>query len=211
MPNYTAKEGETLADIALRECGIVNLDPIVKDDKNKGLFATRPDLILHADDTLVLPERESGSKTEKLEPDVINEFETDRPDANFVLTLLDRARKPRAGLSYKLLLDDGREIAGQTTGDGKIEAGIPYGETTLTLVVGKASRTLLISGLKSGFSVEGIQARLNNLGYEAGLVDGNAGDATAAAIRRFEKDNQLKETGEVNEALWNKLREVYGE
>jgi hypothetical protein len=211
MPNYIAKEGETLADIALRECGLVNLDAIVADEKNKGLFATRPDRVLHADDLVVLPELESGSKTEKLEPDVINEFETDRPDANFRLTLLDHARKPRAGLPYKLLLDDGREITGQTTGEGKIEAGIPYGETTLTLVVGKVHRTLLIGGLKSGFSVEGIQARLNNLGYEAGLVDGNAGDATVAAIRRFEKDNQLKETGEFSEAVWNKVREVYGE
>ena len=211
MPSYIAKEGETLADIALRECGLVNIDGIIADEKNKGLFATRPDRVLHADDVVVLPERESGSKTEKLEPDVINEFETDRPEANFVLALLDRARKPRSGLPYKLLLDDGREISGQTTGEGKIEAGIPYCETTLTLVIGKGQRTLLIGGLKSGFSVEGIQARLNNLGYEAGLVDGNAGDATAAAIRRFEKDNQLKETGEVGEDLWNKLREVYGE
>jgi peptidoglycan hydrolase-like protein with peptidoglycan-binding domain len=77
--------------------------------------------------------------------------------------------------------------------------------------MGQVKRTLAIGRLKSGFSAEGIQARLNNLGYEAGLVDGNAGDATAAAIRRFEKDNQLRETGEVSEALWNKLREVYGE
>jgi hypothetical protein len=211
MPNHIAKEGETLADIALRECGLVNLDAILADAKNQGLFATRPDRVLHADDMVVLPERESGSKTEKLEPDLINEFETDRPEPNFVLTLLDRARKPRAGLQYKLLLDDGREITGQTTGEGKIEAGIPYGETTLTLIVGRVQRTLLIGGLKSGFSVEGIQARLNNLGYECGMVDGDAGNATVAAIRRFQKDNGLKETGEVDEALWNKLREAYGE
>ena len=211
MPSYIAKEGETLADIALRECGLVNLDGILADEKNQGLFITRPDRVLHADDMVVLPERESGSKTEKLEPDLINEFETDRPEANFVLTILDRARKPWTGLQYKLLLDDGREITEQTTGEGKIEAGVPYGETTLTLVVGKVQRTLLIGGLKSGFSVEGIQARLNNLGYEAGMVDGNAGEATVAAIRRFQKGNQLKETGEVDETLWSKLREVYGE
>ena len=211
MPSYIAKEGETLADIALRECGLVNLDGILADEKNQGLFITRPDRVLHADDMVVLPERESGSKTERLEPDLINEFETDRPEANFVLTILDRARKPRTGLQYKLLLDDGREITEQTTGEGKIEAGVPYGETTLTLVVGKVQRTLLIGGLKSGFSVEGIQARLNNLGYEAGMVDGNAGEATVAAIRRFQKGNQLKETGEVDETLWSKLREVYGE
>ena len=211
MPSYIAEEGETLADIALRECGLVNLDGIFSEDRNRGLFATRPDRVLHAGDVVILPERDSNTKTEKLEPDLINEFETDRPEANFVLTVLDRTRKPRAGLPYKLLLNDGREIAGQTTGDGKIEAGIPYGETTLTLVVGKAMRTLLIGGLKSGFSVEGIQARLNNLGYEAGMVDGDTGEATVAAIKRFQKDNGIRETGEVSEDLWNKLREVYGE
>jgi hypothetical protein len=211
MPNYTAKEGETLADIALRGCGLVNLDSILADDQNKALFSIRPERVLHEGDVVALPERESGSKEEKLEPDKINELETDRPEANFVLTLLDGKRRPRAGLEYKLMLADGREVVGQTDGDGKLEAGLPYGETEVTLVVGKLKRTLLIGGLKSGLSVEGMQARLNNLGYEAGMVDGNAGQATTAAIRRFQKDNGLQETGEVTEELCKKLREVYGE
>lgn len=211
MPTYIAKDGETLADIALRECGLVTLDSILADDRNQALFVIRPERVLHEGDVVALPERESGSKQEKLEPEKVNEFETDRPAPNFVLTILDRARKPRAGIRYRLLLDDGRDITGQTTGDGKIEAGIPYGETTLTLNIGQVNRTLLIGGLKSGLTVEGIQARLNNLGYEAGMVDGDAGRATAAAIRRFQKDNGLQETGEVTEELCKKLREVHGE
>jgi len=211
MPNYIVKDGENLADIALRECGLVNLASILSDAQNKALFTLRPDQVLHEDDVVAVPQREAGTKEEKLVPEMINEFETDRPEPNLVLQILDRTRKPRAGAKYQLILQDGRDIKGETDGDGKLQAGIPYEQTTVSLVIENVGRTLAIGQLKSGFSVEGIQARLNNLGYEAGLVDGNAGDATAAAIRRFEKDNQLKETGEVNEALWNKLREVYGE
>jgi len=211
MPTYTTKDGETLADVALRECGLVNLAPILADAQNQALFAVRPDQVLHEGDIVALPEREAGSKEEKLEPSMINEFEADRPEPNFVLCILDRSRKPRAGTKYQLILPDGRDIKGETDGDGKIQAGIPYEQTTVSIVMGQVKRTLAIGRLKSVFSVEGIQARLNNLGYEAGLVDGNAGDATAAAIRRFEKDNQLRETGEVSEAISNKLREVYGQ
>ena len=211
MPNYTAKEGETLADIAIRECGLVNLASILTDAQNKALFTLRPDQVLHENDVVALPERGGGSKEEKLEPEMINEFETDRPEPNLVLQILDRSRKPRAGMKYQLFLPDGRDIKGETDGDGKLQAGIPYEQTTVSIAIGKVKRTLAIGQLKSGFSVEGIQARLNNLGYEAGLVDGNMGLATSAAIRRFQKDNGLDETGEVGEALWSKLREVYGE
>jgi hypothetical protein len=139
------------------------------------------------------------------------QFETDRPEPNFVLCILDRSRKPRPGAKYQLILQDGQDIKGVTDGDGKLLAGLPYEQTTVSIVMGQIKRTIAIGQLKPGFSAEGIQARLNNLGYEAGLVDGNMGLATSAAIRRFQKDNGLKETGEVNEELWNKLREVYGE
>jgi len=211
MPSYTAKDGETLADIAIRECGLVNLASILSDAQNKALFTLRPDQVLHEGDIVALPEREAGTKEEKLEPEMINEFETDRPEPNLVLQILDRSRKPRAGVKYQLILQDGRDIKSETDGDGKLQAGIPYEQSTVSLAIGQVKRTLAIGQLKSGFSVEGIQARLNNLGYEAGLVDGNMGLATSAAIRRFQKDNGLNETSEVTEALWNKLREVYGE
>jgi N-acetylmuramoyl-L-alanine amidase len=211
MPSYTAKDGETLADIAIRECGLVNLASILSDAQNKALFTLRPDQVLHQGDIVALPEREAGTKEEKLEPEMINEFETDRPEPNLVLQILDRSRKPRAGVKFQLILQDGRDIKSETDGDGKLQAGIPYEQTTVSLAIGQVRRTLAIGQLKSGFSVEGIQARLNNLGYEAGLVDGNMGLATSAAIRRFQKDNGLNETGEVAEALWNKLQEVYGE
>ena len=46
------------------------------------------------------------------------------------------------------------------------------------------------------------QSLLAELGYEAGKIDGKFGATTAAAIRAFQKDHQLKADGKISEACW---------
>lgn len=43
-----------------------------------------------------------------------------------------------------------------------------------------------------------VQERLKHLGYYEGVVDGQAGPATAAAVKHFQHDNKLHETGVVD-------------
>jgi localization factor PodJL len=50
-------------------------------------------------------------------------------------------------------------------------------------------------------AVTNIQAILNKNGYDAGSADGVMGDKTRAAIVKFQKDNGMDATGEVNEPL----------
>jgi len=46
-----------------------------------------------------------------------------------------------------------------------------------------------------GQDIAGIQAQLNALGYDAGSVDGDFGQATATAIGRFQRDRGLEADG----------------
>jgi Putative peptidoglycan binding domain/Glycosyl hydrolase family 46 len=65
-------------------------------------------------------------------------------------------------------------------------------------------RTLFSIGA-AGDTIRAIQTTLTNAGYPVGKVDGNFGDATAAALNQFQGKNQLSNTGFVDEATWQKL------
>ncbi|ABX41575.1 peptidoglycan-binding protein [Lachnoclostridium phytofermentans] len=56
----------------------------------------------------------------------------------------------------------------------------------------------------SGIDVKNLQQRLNRLGYKV-TVDGTYGKNTETVIKKFQKDNKLKETGVVNYSTWEKL------
>ena len=56
--------------------------------------------------------------------------------------------------------------------------------------------------------VRKIQAGLGNIAYADIAVDGYAGEQTKNAIRAFEKHYRLPVTGEPNDAVLNKLKEI---
>ncbi|MBD8553193.1 peptidoglycan-binding protein [Rhizobium sp. CFBP 8762] len=53
-----------------------------------------------------------------------------------------------------------------------------------------------------------IQRGLSNIAYDGVTVDGVAGEQTRTAIRRFEKHYKLPETGQPNENVLKKLKEI---
>lgn len=57
-----------------------------------------------------------------------------------------------------------------------------------------------------GPEVEALQTRLNELGYNAGTVDGIYGRNTQAAVRSFQLNNDLQTNGRVDEATKNALQ-----
>ena len=72
-------------------------------------------------------------------------------------------------------------------------------------------------GLTQLTTVEGLQDRLNNLGYYCGEEYGEIGEYTQEAIREFQNDYELLDTGEVDfenyedDATISKLKEVLKE
>lgn len=59
--------------------------------------------------------------------------------------------------------------------------------------------------------VENLQIMLKLLGYRVGLVDGKFGPATSGALRMFQSDNGLDQTGVANEATLNLLEQKTNE
>ncbi len=55
--------------------------------------------------------------------------------------------------------------------------------------------------------IKEIQRALKNAGYDPGPIDGKMGKLTRGAIKEFQKDNGLPETGEVDEVTWGLLKE----
>lgn len=58
--------------------------------------------------------------------------------------------------------------------------------------------------------VELVQSGLAELGYSPGPVDGVLGEQTRQAIRKFEQDRQLAETGRLSPRLLRELRKITG-
>lgn len=60
--------------------------------------------------------------------------------------------------------------------------------------------------VKSRPTVRQIQKALKNAGYDPGKVDGKSGRQTRTAIKKYQKDNDLKPDGKVGKKTWKSLR-----
>lgn len=58
-------------------------------------------------------------------------------------------------------------------------------------------------------TITDLQQKLNDLGYGVGNVDGIAGSKTTAAIKKFQKNNNIKQTGIANKETLSALNEKH--
>ena len=54
--------------------------------------------------------------------------------------------------------------------------------------------------------IEQVQRTLRDAGHDPGPIDGVMGSQTAAALRAYQKEHGLSETGRLDDATWTKLR-----
>jgi N-acetylmuramoyl-L-alanine amidase len=124
-----------------------------------------------------------------------------------------RDGKPRTNLSYVLHVC-GRDINGSTAASGMLETQIPADATEGTLRLldpsGEEVYHLNFGHMNPVEDVTGAQARLNNLGFACGPVDGDAGPMTQAALAAFQLRHGLEATGCLDAATRSKLLEVHG-
>lgn len=123
---------------------------------------------------------------------------------------LQEGRTRRLGsIPYRLtFLAETRD--GKTNADGILEETIPEGVDRASLEFERIRVPILICPLPPVDTCEGVQARLNNLGYEPGRMDGRQGPRTTAAIRAFQRDHRRPITGEADAATRAELRRVHG-
>ena len=133
------------------------------------------------------------------------------------LCLKDEKRECMANRAYTLTID-GREVQGTTSAEGYLEEPVPADarDAVLQITIGEDdtdTRVVLklgIGELDPEDRMEGIQSRLNNLGYPCGDPDGNCGPLTEAAVRRFQEDNGLTVDGIPGPQTQGKLKELHG-
>jgi hypothetical protein len=214
MPTeYTVQQGDCLSSIA-DDFGFLDYRTIYDDPLNDDFRALRPNPnLIYPGDVLYIPDRDGKDE--------------DRP-TNAQHTFV--ARVSYRFLRLKMLYDDGTPIAskayklttryeecdGTTGGDGKIEELISNKARSATLEIDGATWNLNIGNLNplencGDNGVSGYQARLKNLGYDPGPIDGIDGPRTQAAVSAFQADNPpLVVDGIFGVHTMAKLKEIYG-
>jgi hypothetical protein len=205
----TIKQGECLMTIALAK----GFDPqtIWDHPDNAELKELRHTYqALLAGDRLVIPDLEE--KEVAVSTDTVSHFKLNVGSVKLRLRLT-RHNQARADEAFELMIDGAAApITGTTDGDGWIDQAIPADATRATLKLrdGVESYTLNLGHLDPHDSPAGIQQRLRSLGFYFGRVDGEIGDITAAALRRFQTAKSLGVSGEADDATVSALRDAYG-
>lgn len=212
MPTHVVKQGECLSSIA-RGHGFADWKAIYDHPQNAGLKRKRPNPhLLFPGDEIFIPEK--AQKTVTVQTGKALKIGIEFPRRELRLRLLDGRRRPLAHEAFTA--EGGGEMAaGETDGEGILVASFPSTARLVRVFAGGRSREVRLGDLNpmedapdSGIS--GVQARLLNLGYHPGAIDGKPGPRTRQAIIAFESDHGLEASGEIRKALVDKLKEVHG-
>jgi hypothetical protein len=227
MPRkHVVAEGEYLTLIARRH-GFSTSTALLA--ANAELFAERRDPnILNPGDEIVIPDKKR--KLADRPTGQIHEFRLGGSQDRLRLALRDAEDRPLADQPFTLRVqaaldapvDSGLPVTGRTGGDGSVDVALPPGAVRAYLVLDQLpffSWELQVGALDPTHDpvdgktiVSGVQARLNNLGYRAGAVDGVLGPRTKAAIARFQRRRmqRAEASGELDDATRDAIRGAYG-
>jgi N-acetylmuramoyl-L-alanine amidase len=209
---HVVKPGESLARIAMNH-GFRDWRTVYDHADNAELKAKRPNPdLLHPGDRVAIPDREV--KVVECEVGRRHRFRVPVPTRTLRLRVQDPAGEPIVFGAWKLRVGDFL-CEGETDGEGMLEEEVPLDAETAQLEVGDLRWELRIADLNPlddapDQGASGVQARLKNLGFDPGPIDGAMGPRTRGAIRAFEAANGLPITGKAEGATLAKLRELHG-
>lgn len=215
MPDYyTVEQGDHLSKIA-KDNGFTDYTIIWDHPNNADLKKQRqnPNILLPGDQVFI-PDMEQ--KQESGATDKRHSFAVDTKPLKLRLVLEDAYEKPIGGQQCALLVD-GQVFQLTTDGNGKLEQEIPLDakEGVLTIRGDQTPFANEVIKIKIGHldpidEISGQVARLNNLGYFAGALDGSDDDAFESAVEEFQCDHNLKVDGICGPKTQAKLKEVHG-
>jgi N-acetylmuramoyl-L-alanine amidase len=220
---HTVRQGEWLSKIAAKYM-IENWKEIWEHPYNESLAKRRDPNILFPKDKIYIPDREF----EKRKTGEKQTFMLKRPKTETLnLTILNSDDSPMANFEYVLTI--GNQIfKGITTDKGEVKVEgikltgdhtgkLEFLELGLTYNIGigymnPAEKDENLEHYDKGIS--GIQARLNNLGFDAGENDGVLGYKTHEAIFWFQiltmKRSFKKSTGELDDLTRKEILRATG-
>ncbi|WP_394849797.1 peptidoglycan-binding protein [Pendulispora brunnea] len=207
---YTVVQGDCLSTIA-RRFGFSDWRKIYDAPQNADFRQKRPNPnVIQPGDVLFVPEK--TPKTVKVATGKTHRFVVRLPVVRLRLRLHGTDGKPLAGIAYTLRAGS-VERKGKTKPDGLVDEEIPADATAAELAFDDygVTKAIELGALDPIESPTGVQARLLNLGYDCGAVDGVLGPKTRAALRAFQTDNPpLEVSGACDEKTRGVLRDQYG-
>ena len=213
MPDHKVQQGECLTQIAARY-GFRNFRTVYDDPRNEKLRKIRPDPnLLFPGDVVFIPEKKL--KTVSVSTEQKHRFQIPAPSRVLRLVLEDLDGNTMASEPYDLDIE-GEVVSGVTGPDGLIERAIPMNAVNGVLTTKRYTWPLTVAHLNpvndaQDDGITGIQARLRNMGYDPGKIDGIAGPRTEEAVRAFQEDNPpLKVDGVCGPQTRALLVKLYG-
>jgi hypothetical protein len=216
---HIVRRGECLSSIAHRY-GFASWRSLYEHPDNAALRERRPDPnVLHPGDRVHIPDRTEGEASAPTERR--HAFVTRRESVRLRLVLRNRWGDPLGGYAYRLSLPGG-DVEGTTDDDGRLDVPVPPDVDGAVLVVrpaqadgedgadgGHYTWRLRLGDLDPLDEVSGVQARLANLGFDPGPIDGIAGPRTRGALMDFQVKQGIRPTGEVCDATRKALGELH--
>jgi hypothetical protein len=206
---HEVKQGECIESIA-HGAGLP-WEAVWNHPSNAGLKQSRknPNVLLPGD-VVHLPDTEPKPffiETGKTHAFVLSRMESTRLDV-----VLMSNGKPRADEDCTIMVRGIRDVTATTDAKGRLAIDLPT--RTKHVTVHMASDHFVFK-LDLGHidpidTIAGVQGRLRALGYSCGDDDGELGMATRQAIFRFQKDNDLSPSGDLDDAVRAKLQAVLG-
>lgn len=207
MQKITLGQQESLAALARRHGFLGKTIWEHADNATLRERRTNPN-ILNAGDVVTIPDR--VERTERCATEKTHVFKKlgDKIELRLVLKAFG---EPRKNEPYALIVG-AKTTEGQTDGSGLLRAFVPAdaGSATLLLDEGKTRMVLRISRLDPVETTTGVQQRLNNLGYPCGTETDELTPRARRALRSFQADQEIAETGEIDAATVSALTAAYG-
>lgn len=209
MRPYIVRQGDYLAKIAAQVgCGE---DEIWDHAKNRDLRAQgRTKDILCAGDVLFVPSKPS-------EPRDLTIGGSNQYKGNVALVSVAvrfrRGGKPIAGARY-VVTGAGDRVEGSSEGDGLVKFEVPthVSSVTVTFPDQRLSYRVSVGHVDPSSEASGQRGRLRQLGYLPAAPDGSAipDEVMAAAVRAFQHDQGLAESGQVDDDTRGALEKAFG-
>lgn len=128
------------------------------------------------------------------------------------IRFVDLDGQPYAGAPFQLTID-GKHTLGKLDGTGWLRVPVPPNARRGRVEIGQsgelASCDLDLGELDPITELSGVQARLRNLGFLNGTIDGQMSDEFRQAIREFREKTGLPEGEEIDDDFRKKLQETH--
>ena len=212
---HTIARGECLSSIA-KQYGFSDYQIIYNHAENAGFKQKRsnPNIIFPGD-VLFIPDKEI--KEVSCATDKKHKFQAKVPKVMLRICLEDDLQQPYVNTKYRLVVGSDT-YEGTTDGSGILEQEIQPDATEgeVTIWPGPPdpadpgiSFPLSLGDLDPVEELSGVQARLENLGFDCGSGEDASSPEMVEALKGFQTKFGLTVSGEIDDATRNKLRELH--